>query len=112
MNQAFEVDATNCRVEVSGWDARESFFVEKTVLYSDNSRQEISLRSRLQEGAVIFVRLMQPYDCEENFPAPYIVARNLPIEIDGRVTVAISQQRPKPSYRQQSAENLNDAHVN
>lgn len=111
MKPLMQVEAMNCRVEVSGWDASEAFFLEKTVLCQNNSRHEISLHSRLREGAMIFVRSLQPFDSEENFPVPYLVATNLPIEIDGRVTVTISQQHPKPPHRQ-SVQNLSDGHVN
>jgi hypothetical protein len=93
---------SNYLVEVSGWDATEAFFFEKTVLYWNTEGQEISLRSRLREGSVVFVRLLQPYASEENFPVPYVVARNLPVEIDGRCTASISRLHPKPSFRQTS----------
>jgi hypothetical protein len=99
---------SNYRVEVSGWDAAESFFLERTVLYWDATRQEMTLRSRLRQGAVVFIRLIQPFDVEENFPVPYVVERNLPIEIDGRTTVAIARLHPKPTYAQ-SAEALEGA---
>lgn len=96
---AAAIEPTNYRVEVSGWDASEAFFLEKTVLYWNSSKQEVPLRSRLREGAVVFVRLLQPFESDENFPVPYLVSKNLPIEIDGRVTVEISRRHPKPSYR-------------
>lgn len=105
------IEAANYRVEVSGWDASESFFIEKTMLYWNRSSQEISLRSRLREGAVVFVRLLQPFESEENFPVAYVVARNLPVEIDGRSTVAISRRHPEPPYRR-SVESFGEAHVN
>ena len=91
---------TNYQVEVSGWDSRESFFTEKTLLYWNSRGQEIPLRSRLREGAVLFVRLLQPFENEENFPVPYVVSKTLPVELDGRVPVSISRLHPRPSYRQ------------
>ncbi|HTZ76115.1 MAG TPA: hypothetical protein VMB47_19520 [Candidatus Aquilonibacter sp.] len=94
---------SNYRVEVSGWDAAEAFFLEKAVLHWNTSGQEISIRSRLREGTVVFVRLLQPFESDENFPVPYVVSRNLPVEIDGRSTVAISRLHPKPSYKQTAA---------
>jgi hypothetical protein len=60
-------------------------------------------RSRLREGTVLFLRLLQPFETEENFPVPYVVSKNLPIEIDGRVTASISRLHPKPTYRQSAA---------
>jgi hypothetical protein len=102
---------SNYRVEVSGWDAAEAFFLEKTVLYWDSTRQEIALRSHLRVGTVVFVRLIQPFEAEENFPVPYVVEKNLPIEIDGRTTVSIARLHPKPSYRQE-AKALEEARAN
>lgn len=94
-------ELSNDRVEVSGWDAAESFFMEKTILYWNKTHQEIVLRPRLREGTMVFVRLTQPFEGEENFPVPYVVTKNLPIEIDGRTTVSIARLHPKPSYRQE-----------
>lgn len=48
------------RVEVSGWDASENFFVEKTGLeWNREEKKEIVLRSFLLEGCVVFVSLLQ-----------------------------------------------------
>jgi hypothetical protein len=91
---------SNYRVEVSGWDAMETFFLEKTVLYWDAAGHQLSLRARMREGTVVFVQLLQPFENEENFPVPYVVAKNLPVEMDGRVSVSISRLHPKPSFRQ------------
>jgi hypothetical protein len=51
-------DISSYHVEVSGWDASDAFFVEKTTLdWSGGDKKEISLRSTLCEGRVVFVRL-------------------------------------------------------
>jgi len=91
--------SSSYRVEVSGWDATQAFFLEKATLHW-NAGQEIALHARLRKGTVIFVRLLQPFESEENFPVPYVVARNLPVEIDGRVAVSLTRLHPIPSYRQ------------
>ncbi|MGH9575384.1 MAG: hypothetical protein ACRD40_17890 [Candidatus Acidiferrales bacterium] len=91
------------RVEVSGWDAAEAFFSENTVLYSSVGGHELALRSRLREGVVIFVRLLQPFGADENFPVPHVVTRNLPVAFDDRTTMAITKLHPRLSYRQSAA---------
>jgi hypothetical protein len=101
----YREQASNYRVEVSGWDATETFFLEKTVLYWDEAGQQISVRTPMREGSVVFVQLIQPFAGEENFPVAYVVVKTLPVEMDGRVIVAISRLHPKPSYRQ-AASNL------
>lgn len=58
-----EMENTNSyRVEVSGWDASEKFFVEKTALtWGGDEKKEINLRSSLREGSVVFVHLLQAF---------------------------------------------------
>jgi hypothetical protein len=97
--QAQQPVVTNYRVEVSGWDSTESFFLENTLLYWNGTAQELSLRCHLREGTVVFVRLLQPFGSDENFPVPYVVAKNLPLEIDQRFSVSITRLHPKPTYR-------------
>lgn len=103
MCYALQQPSSSCRVEVSGWDSTQSFFLEKATLHWDTNGQQISLRARLREGAVIFVRLLQSPESDENFPVPYVVSKNLPIEIDSRVTISITRMHPTPSYKQSVA---------
>ncbi len=47
-------------VEVSGWDASESFFVEKSELeWEEDAGKRVILHRTLGEGAHVFVRLIQ-----------------------------------------------------
>ena len=49
------------RVEVSGWDDNKAFFVENSELeWAADSRKQVTLNHGLGEGAVIFLRLLQP----------------------------------------------------
>jgi hypothetical protein len=60
------------RVEVSGWDSSQSFFVEKTELeWSEESGKQITLRRQLRLGTMIFVRLVQPTPRERSSPVAY-----------------------------------------
>lgn len=59
---------TKYRIEVSGWDENEVFFVEKADLeWSGDENKRVRLRHLLRDTAVIFVRLlqtsMQPHLC-------------------------------------------------
>jgi hypothetical protein len=48
------------RVEVSGWDSQQSFFVEKSDLeWSEETAKSVALSHMLGEDARIFVRLLQ-----------------------------------------------------
>ena len=65
--------ATNrYRVEVSGWDAHKAFFVENSDLdWSGQSDKRVTLTRGLPEGAVIFLRLLQPMTTERPHPVAY-----------------------------------------
>ena len=60
------------RVEVSGWDSSQSFFVEKTELeWSEETGKEVSLKRQLRPGTMIFVRLLQPTATDRSSPVAY-----------------------------------------
>jgi hypothetical protein len=71
------MDFENCaqdtyHVEVSLWDAKENFFVEKTVLdWKSDDKKAILLRTPIRTGSIIFVRLLQPIQTGANFPVAY-----------------------------------------
>jgi hypothetical protein len=89
------------RVEVSGWDASESFFVEKTVLnWGRDEKKEVYLRSVLREASVVFVRLLQPLTSANNLPVAYQAQRIGPRDTEGRSRVHLAHLRPRPPYKQ------------
>lgn len=60
------------RVEVSGWDEDEIFFVEKSFLSWDEfAGRHISLQHMLADGAIIFARMLQPTALRSSNPIPY-----------------------------------------
>ena len=60
------------RVEVSGWDQDEIYFVEKSDLHWDElAGRHITLKHMLPEGAMIFVRTLQPTALRLEPPVPY-----------------------------------------
>ena len=62
------------RVEVSGWDENETFFVEKSDLAWDNfAGRHISLQHMLPDGAMVFVRILQPTSRLQSPPCAYQV---------------------------------------
>ena len=59
-------------VEVSGWDASESFFVERSELeWEEDSGKRVVLHRMLRDGAHIFVRLIQSFSSDRSYPVPY-----------------------------------------
>ncbi|MGB0034325.1 MAG: hypothetical protein WBP79_02495 [Candidatus Acidiferrales bacterium] len=88
------------RVEVSGWDSAEKFFVEKTSLnWADESRKEITLQSLLDPGSVVFVRLLLPLYNSNNFPIAYQAVDVKSKDGSGRTRVSLEQLRPRPAYK-------------
>lgn len=63
-----------CRVEVSGWDENQSFFVEKSELaWDDFAGKHISLQRMLPDGAMVFVRVLNPQTLYQTPPVVYRV---------------------------------------
>lgn len=61
-------------VEVSGWDENQVFFVEKSDLDWDNfAGRHISLQHMLPDGAMVFLRVLQPTDLRQSPPTAYKV---------------------------------------
>jgi|ERR1700688_3282176 hypothetical protein len=97
----FQMDASSgYRVEVSGWDAAETFFVEKTVLdWEGEGKKEIVVRRSLREGCVVFVRLLQPITTGITFPIAYQTRIITDKDSNGRTRVGLERLRPRPAYK-------------
>lgn len=89
-------DEASYRVEVSGWDASENFFVEKTMLnWRNDARKQVSLRNSLREGSIVFIRLNQSAT-EQIFPIAYRAEKISPRDARGFSHVSLVQLRPRP----------------
>ena len=64
--------AMTYRVEVSGWDVQQNYFVAKADLqwFEDNVKQLV-LSCRLGINAILFVRLLNSSDLDRALPVPY-----------------------------------------
>jgi hypothetical protein len=105
-------DELNCYcVEVSGWDARENFFVEKTSLdWAREGRKEVSLNSPLRSGCVVFVRLIQSMTPGNSFPVAYQAITLDEKNSLGRARVRLQPLRPR-SQLNASSELLADSRL-
>jgi hypothetical protein len=66
--------ADSFRVEVSGWDEEEMFFVEKSqIAWDEFAGKHISLRRMLPEGAIVFVRTLHSVEAIHPVPEVYKV---------------------------------------
>lgn len=85
---------TSCRVEVSGWDAAENFFVEKATLScSDGASKEVLLRSSLREGSIVFIRLNQSVT-DRILPMAHRAQKISPRDARGLIRVSLTRLRP------------------
>ena len=99
------------RVEVSGWDASENFFVETTILnWSGDEGKQISLRSPVREGCVVFVRLLRPFVNADSIPVAYQVSQLVEQEASGCTTVRLAQLYPREPVKR-TAETPKDSAI-
>ena len=88
------------RVEVSGWDSSNAFFVEKTTLdWSGADHKEINLRSTLEEDAVVFVRLLQQVGKVDSVPIAYRASAVKTGE-NGRTIVQLARLHPRTPFKE------------
>src|SRR5258706_6484591 len=86
----------NYRIEVSGWDLNDFFFVEKTgFLWSEGGEKRLLLHHALSEGAVIFVRLMAPETSSGLVPVAYQVENIKPMNSTGQCETRLVQVHPR-----------------
>jgi hypothetical protein len=107
----FDGKQNSYTVEVSGWDASEDFFVEKTDLtWTADGTKEIGLHRVVREGSVIFVRLMQPAAGADNYPIACQAVKVMEHAVTGRAQVLLSQLRPRAFFKDTVSE-LNSSRV-
>jgi hypothetical protein len=60
------------RVEVSGWDDLQNFFVENCdLLWTEESGKRVTLHRKLTRNAILFVRLLDPEQEDRAHPVVY-----------------------------------------
>jgi hypothetical protein len=60
------------RVEVSGWDENQAFFVEKSDLeWNEDSGKLVVLCNAVPDRALVFLRLLQSLGADRSHPVPY-----------------------------------------
>jgi len=60
------------RIEVSGWDEDEMFFVEKSEFsYNEVTGKHITLQHNLADGSLVFLRLIHSSASHQSLPVAY-----------------------------------------
>lgn len=89
------------RVEVSGWDAKDNFFVEETDLeWKAEDKKAINLRCAVRAGCVVFVRLLQQLATGTSFPVAYQVLTSTAKDESGSTHISLERLRPKATYKE------------
>jgi len=90
------------RVEVSGWDARENFFVEKTSLdWREREGKTVALHASVRLDSVLFVRLLRPLGGGADFPVPHRAVRVEDKSKDASCKdVGLEQMQPRRAVRE------------
>lgn len=92
---------TSYRVEISGWDEDESFFVEKSSLAGDELMgKHVALEHRITDGAIVFVRVLLPNSYHRSCPVAY-QAEFQGFDPDGLHVFRLSPAQPRygsPEY--------------
>jgi hypothetical protein len=84
------------RVEVSGWDKGENFFVERTQLvWGRDQKHEVNLRAPLRLGSIVFVRLIQNMLLNTAFPIAYQAVNLGQQSEEGLTCIELEQMHPR-----------------
>ena len=88
--------AAGYRVEVSGWDRSQEFFVERTELqWTEETGKQVALSREVLPGALLFLRLLDPTSLDRVHPVPYQADPLLAAGDDGQHLVKLVQARPR-----------------
>ncbi len=84
------------RIEISGWGLDNSFFVERTdLLWTADGEKHVQLHRALQEGAIVFIRLLSSEPSSGSVPVAYRVQGVVPMDCNGRCQMRLAQLRPR-----------------
>ncbi|HVN08453.1 MAG TPA: hypothetical protein VMV61_05745 [Patescibacteria group bacterium] len=86
------------RVEISGWDVNEEFFVERSALQWDEGEQRrVLIRKRVRRGALVFIRLLQDATASRTYPVAYRAQQVRECEGGSSFELSLSQVWPTAS---------------
>lgn len=96
------------RVEVSGWDAKENFFVEKTSLdWKEREGKTVALHVAVRVDSVLLVRLLRPLGGGADFPVPHRAVRVDDRDKDASCRdVGLEQLQPRNGARESVEESI------
>ncbi len=98
------------RVEISGWDLNEQFFVERAALeWSIGEQKTVLIHRRARQGALLFIRLLENSAPSRTFPVAYRVREIREREDGSGYELILSQVWPAPEGQNSGGTALFDA---
>ena len=84
------------RIEVSGWGVDSKFFVEKAdLLWTSAGEKKVQLHRSLQQGDVVFVRLLTSEVSNNCVPVAYRIGQVEQMDCNGRCQMMLTQMHPR-----------------
>jgi hypothetical protein len=84
------------RIEISGWGADSSFFVERAnLVWRSGGEEQVRLLRALPEGAMIFVRSISSDPSNLSVPVAYKVKTVMPRDSQGGYPMDVVQMHPR-----------------
>ena len=85
------------RVEISGWDLSEQFFVERGILRSEEEveQKKLTIHRQVRVGGLVFLRLLDNTQPGMAFPVAYRVRELRPEESPGAFEIYLRQMWPR-----------------
>jgi hypothetical protein len=99
--------ATSYRVEISGWDLDEKFFVEMTDLEWSEEKKSVHMRHSIRQGTVLFVRLLGNSAGSVVYPVAYRSVQVTYRPVLHTYEILLKQLLPRPNSSDPSAASLN-----
>jgi hypothetical protein len=98
------------RVEISGWDLDEQFFVERAALeWRVGEQKTVLIQRRARQGALLFIRLLENSSPSRPFPVAYRVREVREREAGKLYELILSQVWPAPEGQSPGATAMFDA---
>jgi hypothetical protein len=91
IDQEFET-----RVEISGWDLSERFFVERGTLQQEEEKKKVTIHRPVRVGGLLFLRLLNNAHPSMSFPVAFRVREIRAETSTGDFEVTLRQMWPKP----------------
>jgi len=98
------------RVEISGWDLNEQFFVERAALeWNVGEQKTVLIHKQARQGALLFIRLLDHTVAARSFPVAYRVREVREREGGAASELMLTQVWPAPEGQSPGPTALLDA---